>query len=43
MDGGRAISPFSETTMLGLLRFVFAMMVLSGTLLAQSARRGYDD
>ena len=29
--------------MRGLLRFIFAMMALCGTLLVQSARRGYED
>jgi len=29
--------------MRGFLRFIFAMMALSGVMLAQSARRGYED
>ena len=38
------ISPrFLEASMLTILRFIFAMMALSGGLLVQSARRGYED
>jgi hypothetical protein len=29
--------------MRGFLRFIFAVMALSGAMLAQSARRGYED
>ncbi len=43
-EGRGVISPrFLEASMLTILRFIFAMMALSGGLLVQSARRGYEE